>query len=175
LRIAAARGHTGAVRLLLDQGADANLGVRGRGQGTALEAAKAGGHGDVVKILNKIVVVDAFQGAKEEGEGMDEAETPLIPHWFIPDDFEAAEPLRVQAPLRNSAHMPAWFDYDDADFKVSPSELVAPDTMLPVTPLKRAMALQYMIDADGSYGFMEMDDEKVGLDQVNMPVAWLRT
>jgi len=100
LQIAAARGHTAVVRLLLEHGADASLGGRGGRQGAALEAAKAGGHEKVVEILIKAALAGAEaasdpveEDAKGDDNERDDAETPLIPGWFIYDaDFEAATP-----------------------------------------------------------------------------------
>jgi ankyrin repeat protein len=49
LQAAAARGHEGIVKLLLEKDADA----QGRYYGNALQAAAAGGHEGIVKLLRE--------------------------------------------------------------------------------------------------------------------------
>jgi hypothetical protein len=120
-----------------------------------------------------LLFVNALQGQRRRV--LDEAETPMFPSWFITDDFEP-QTLRVETRRLSLARMSAWADIDDADFKMSPPEFVLPIiTSSPVTPVKRVMALRYIVDAGDLYGFTDMDDGKVGVGEVNMPVPWLRT
>ncbi|KAK4447117.1 hypothetical protein QBC34DRAFT_468419 [Podospora aff. communis PSN243] len=154
LRIAAARGHAGIVAMLLQAGADANIRVRSRGQGTALEAARAGGHQGVVQMLNKVPDVSSILADD------DDVEAPLLPTWFGHDDFEV-EPGQIEMPRWDSAHMPAWVDGED--YGVVDKRLavdVWPVIVPSATPIRRAMALQYMADEDDEIELLDFENEK---------------
>ncbi|KAK3380941.1 hypothetical protein B0H63DRAFT_474618 [Podospora didyma] len=175
LRIAAARGYRDVVGTLLKHGANASC---QKGKGTALEAARAGGHEDVVEILTN---------AERNGGGDNPAETsieesgnesgsemPLLPSWFDHDDFEA-EMFWEGTPRHQPAQTSAWDNGRDGDSRLSPTGFPLPGYIPPEVSLKRAMALQYMIDAEGSYEFTELGEGHHKVGQLNMSVPWLRT
>ncbi|KAK5659096.1 hypothetical protein OQA88_1186 [Cercophora sp. LCS_1] len=173
LRIAAARGYKQIVKLLLGRGADPQLGVRGSGRGTAVEAAEAGGHGDVVEILRQAAATEphTVERQLENPDDVDEAGSPLFPRWFDHDDLDD-EPPRAGVQHRESAYEP-WGDGDSVyHLNGSPAARGSPSGVSLLVP-KRATAFQYMLDANDSCGVLNTMDEKQ-LEGGIMSDPWLR-
>ena len=107
---------------------------------TALKATKAGGHDDVVEVLRQVVMAD-FKGKTRGIDDLsdpDERDSPLLPSWFDKDNLD--EPPGVAMPTWETSH--AWDnDEDPLSFNMPRSPQEFSGTVMPVTPLQRAIAL----------------------------------